>query len=86
MIYYILYLSNYYKVNSKSFNQKSAHNYIEYEYISIKYDLSIINWDYPLESDNDSLDMLSIFIEKLNVYVTIILLLSSLENIDIISI
>ena len=65
MISFILYPSNYYKVNSKSCNQKSSPNYIKSDYDSIKYDLSIINWDYLLESANDSSDMLSIFIEKL---------------------
>ena len=65
MISFILYPSNYYKVNSKSFNQNSSPNYIKSGYDSIKYDLSIINWDYLLESANDRSDMLSICIEKL---------------------
>ena len=62
MISFILYPYNYYKVKSKSFNQKSSPKYIKSDYDSIKYDLSIINRDYLLESANDSSDMLSIFI------------------------
>ena len=45
MIYFIFYPSNYYKINTKSFNKKSSPKYIKSDYYTIKYYLSTIDWD-----------------------------------------